>query len=477
MDVSESLPQRDGYHHATVAVYGDPGSGKKTLLSILNKRPYKRETDGKVFTFNAQLGTEYSTRVSIAIVLYNAVHRPAAFEETLQLARKESGFTCVVQTKFDLVTSDYSNEHLSHLQFAPRVAYKYDVDCINVSLTTSNGVSELLSLLMNYLDPPSAPKATSLGLLQRLRDALLDRIAALFALPTRCMTSDISSELSQITSDEDLYNRLRTEFDMAWGDRLKQRLHAEASPWSVGVHRITHSLVAKRRVPSERASMEYVRQNTSIPIPRTYLPNISMLVMDFIDGDMLHECWNKLGLFRRFRIACTLRVYVNQMRTLRRPAVGAVDTGYMGGILFGDSRHGPFESLSRFRRFCEYVACVGWRPLVALARIRGEKPPPMPRPSLDWTPVFTHGDLNPSNVLIDRQGTVWIIDWDSAGFYPSCIESVAMWHVDVNIHPDDDAISWHGYRWFIAGKTTEEEEQFWYNFFSGIHRFRGIPKV
>ncbi|RPD67514.1 hypothetical protein L226DRAFT_608670 [Lentinus tigrinus ALCF2SS1-7] len=474
MEISESLSQRDESHHATVAVYGEPGSGKKTLISILNKRPYKRDADGKVFVFDARMATECSARVSIAIVLYNAVHNPAALEETLELARKEAGFTCVVQTKFDLVTSDFSYEHLNRLQFAPSIAYTYDVDCVNASLTTAGGVDELLSLLMNHLEPPSVPrKPVTLG---RLQDALFDWIAALFALPTRCTTSDLPSELSQITSYADVRKRMRTEFDMAWGNRLKQRLHASEDSWSVGIHRISQSLVAKIAAPSERASMEYVRQNTSIPVPRTYLPNISMLVMDFIDGDMLHECWDRLGLFRRFRIACTLRVYVKQMRALRRPAVGAVDTGRVGGILFGDDLHGPFESLARFRRFCELVAYVGWRPLAAVAQMRGEKPPPMPRPSLDWTPVFTHGDLNPSNVLIDRQGTVWIIDWDSAGFYPSCIESVAMWHVDANIQHDNDAISWHGYRWFIAGKTTEEEEQFWYNFCSGIHRFPGIPK-
>ncbi|RPD67516.1 hypothetical protein L226DRAFT_608672 [Lentinus tigrinus ALCF2SS1-7] len=474
MKDDDPLPLQDGFHHATVAVYGEAGSGKKTLLSILNKHPYKRAVDGKVFTFDARLGTECSASASIAIVLYNAVHPPPLFKETLSLARKEAGFTCVVQSKFDLVTCEYSDEHFDCLEFAPWVAYKYDVDCVNASFTTADGIEELLSMLMNHLEPSPAPKVT---LLERLRDAILDRIAALFALPTGRMISDLSSELLPITSVADVDDLLRTEFDMAWGNCLKQRLHASDSPWSVGIHRISQSLVAKTATPSERASMEYVRQNTTIPVPRTYVPNISMLVMDFIDGDMLHECWDRLGLFRRFRIACTLRVYVlKQMRALWRPTVGAVDTFYAGGILFGDDLHGPFESPLRFRRFCEYVACVGWRPVVAVSQMRGEKPPPMPRPSLDWTPVFTHGDLNPSNVLIDRQGTVWIIDWDSAGFYPSCIESVAMWHVDVNVHPDDDAISWHGYRWFIAGRTTEAEEQFWYTFFSTIHRFRGIPK-
>ena len=127
------------------------------------------------------------------------------------------------------------------------------------------------------------------------------------------------------------------------------------------VHRVSHSLLAKRAEPSERASMDYVREHTTIPIPRIHRPDMSTLLMDLIDGDMLYECWDRMSIFMQFRIACTLRLYVKQLRSLRRETVGAVDTGYVGGILFGEDLYGPYNSLPDFRRFCEYVSYVGCR--------------------------------------------------------------------------------------------------------------------
>jgi hypothetical protein len=38
----------------------------------------------------------------------------------------------------------------------------------------------------------------------------------------------------------------------------------------------------------------------------------------------------------------------------------------------------------------------------------------------DWgPPVFTHGGLNPFNILVRRGQVVAIIDWEFAGWYPS----------------------------------------------------------
>lgn len=262
--------------------------------------------------------------------------------------------------------------------------------------------------------------------------------------------------------------------DKSWAKHLLQRLHLEDFPMSPRVHRISHSLLAKRAEPSERTSMDYVQKHTTIPIPRIHRPDMGTLLMDLIDGDMLYECWDRLSMFTQFRVACTLRLYVKQLRSLRRETVGAVDAGYVGGILFGEDLYGPYNSLQHFRWFCEYVSYVGWRTVAMMERDQGRQPRPLPRSDFDWTPVFTHGDLNPSNMLYDRQGTLWILDWDFAGFYPACLESVTMWHMGANVHPEDTPSSWSRYRKFIGGSTTDDEERFWYSFYSAIHRFPGM---
>jgi thiamine kinase-like enzyme len=42
-------------------------------------------------------------------------------------------------------------------------------------------------------------------------------------------------------------------------------------------------------------------------------------------------------------------------------------------------------------------------------------------------PVFTHGDLNPFNIMIRDKKVVAIIDWETAGWYPSYWEYTAAW--------------------------------------------------
>jgi thiamine kinase-like enzyme len=32
--------------------------------------------------------------------------------------------------------------------------------------------------------------------------------------------------------------------------------------------------------------------------------------------------------------------------------------------------------------------------------------------------VFIHGDISPYNIRLGKDGTVWLLDWDSTGAYP-----------------------------------------------------------
>ncbi|KZT00512.1 uncharacterized protein LAESUDRAFT_732244 [Laetiporus sulphureus 93-53] len=107
--------------------------------------------------------------------------------------------------------------------------------------------------------------------------------------------------------------------------------------------------------------MEYVRQHTSIPIPRAYHNHFSWLIMDRVDGQMLYECWNEQSAFMKFRIACTLRLYVNQLRSITSERAGGITDGMIGGVVFDHVERGPFDSVRRFRRFCELVSFVGWK--------------------------------------------------------------------------------------------------------------------
>lgn len=254
----------------------------------------------------------------------------------------------------------------------------------------------------------------------------------------------------------------------AWSKDLHRRVGNDENLPPVAVFRITPSLVAKPLLPSERASMEYVRQHTTIPVPRVYHPHLDWLIMDHIDGEMLYECWHKQTALMKFRIACTLRLYLKQLRSLEGGNVGTMGSGQVSCILFQDHEFGPFDSPRRFRRFCQYLSLVGWEMRV---KMRSTPAPSPPRVPVEWKPVFAHGDLNPSNILLDRRGTLWLVDWGYAGFYPPWMDSLVMRHFNEDVLRDSVSPSWTSYRHFIAGETLADDETFWDCIYPAVHRF------
>ncbi|EPQ55759.1 hypothetical protein GLOTRDRAFT_128976 [Gloeophyllum trabeum ATCC 11539] len=356
------------------------------------------------------------------------------------------------------------------------MAANYDVECFAVSATTNDNVDNLLAWIVDTFAPITATRAEiSSFRLQSFLHSLLDVIAACFALPNATRTPDVDEEVSKLTSYEDIRSLLRGDLAEKWDANLKHRLLADHAQY-VTVHRITPSLILKEGSacgPSERATMEYVLQHTTIPVPRVHCPDQPHLIMDHIEGEMLSECWDQLSSFMQFRIACTLRLYVRQLQNLKSQHVGDVESGYAGGIFFDGSWYGPFDSVKRFRQFCEWIAFEGWRPFACAARLNQRPIPPLPNSCSDWAPVFTHGDLNPSNILLSKDGVLWVIDWGEAGFYPSCMETLVMRHHDTVVHAEDHPPSWKRYREFIAGIATKEEQEFWGHFHTAIHRFPG----
>ncbi|KAI1794471.1 hypothetical protein LXA43DRAFT_142471 [Ganoderma leucocontextum] len=467
---SLSPPQR-----VPVTVYGGPGTGKKSLISVLNNRVYRCPQDGRRLLLDVQPG-DGSSQASVALILLDAQEPEGLSPATLDVARRIATSTCIVHTKLDLVPCDYSERHLRYLGSKPFLSYKFDVDCLSVNLATGQGVDDVLAFIGHSVTGSSvAPQPPRImAFFRRFWSHLLDCIAACFALPLPGVPSDVSAELAALKADSDVAELMDLPLDAAWGEELKRRLGAEDAPY-VTVNRISPSLIVKSPSGSERASMGFVRKNTTIPVPRDLCPHLAYLVMDFVDGQMLYECWDKLSRFMQFRAACTLRRYTKQLRSLTRPTPGALDNSCVSGVVFDDSVYGPFTTTRSFRQFCELVAFQGWRAKVLRAVGTNEAIPSLPHPDLVWTPVFTHNDLNSSNVMLDRRGSLWIIDWANAGFYPPAMESIAMRRVDEITHASDVSSSWRRYRSFIAGRVSTEEEDFWDDLAGSIYRFPGNP--
>lgn len=84
------------------------------------------------------------------------------------------------------------------------------------------------------------------------------------------------------------------------------------------------TLVKTRQIhPSEFAVMQLVHASTSIPIPtpRRFIhdgvSNESHIVMEYVSGRTLDQCWANLSLWRQILIVRKLRCYVRQLRTVQ----------------------------------------------------------------------------------------------------------------------------------------------------------------
>lgn len=231
-------------------------------------------------------------------------------------------------------------------------------------------------------------------------------------------------------------------------------------------HKITPELVVKRANAAEYAGMLYVRSHTRIPVPQPRYPHLhSWLVMDLVDGTMLLECWESLSWWMKFRVACTLRGYVRQLRALKGTRPGSVLDGVITShALFDNARVGPFEDAAQFQSWCEWIVHSSW---VRWARsLRYDDPSavledPYPFMGAEWPLVFTHSDLNLTNIMLSKDGVLWVIDWANSGFFPPWLETVGLRYCR-------SPASFARYINFISGSFPEQED-FWGWFMDEVH--------
>lgn len=259
------------------------------------------------------------------------------------------------------------------------------------------------------------------------------------------MMTDTQTPDTEIYENSFIRRLTATPYAQLWQSNLTQVIS-----WPFcdpPVHKITDKLLAKKcRGDTELKNMLYVREHTTIPVPQPrYTHCTEYLVMDFVEGRMLYECWDSLSHFMQFRIACTMRGYVNQLRELHGTIPGSPSNGLMNGPLFDDYTFGPFNSSLHFRRFCTRIAQVGWLRNIDDRKAQGLPPRPPPLLHDEWPLCFVHGDLNLANIILSNNGVLWLVDWAHSGFFPPWLESVAMGFARKNPQ------SWRKYHWFMVG--------------------------
>ncbi len=204
--------------------------------------------------------------------------------------------------------------------------------------------------------------------------------------------------------------------------RISNHLVVKTSPW---VHL------------TEAATMQFVAAHTSIPVPRVYCAfvrkNHAFIVMDRVPGVSIATAWKTLTGAERDAIFAELRGMFDELRALPPPP-GCGIQSCVGGSL-RDSRlprslprFGPFKTTQEFHFWLRHEMQPenhpnrkddqDWKGIDAMvARQDGPWP----------APVFTHGDLNPSNIFVHKGRVSGIIDWEFSGWYPPYWDYTSTW--------------------------------------------------
>lgn len=161
--------------------------------------------------------------------------------------------------------------------------------------------------------------------------------------------------------------------------------------------------------------------------------------MERMQGKAIGDALGSLGGDGQKKVFAQLKRMMDEMRSLP-PAAGTGVQSCTGGSLWDSrvsrisTRFGPFATIQEFHfwlrdgfrfddlkhqaKFDERFSGQDGQDLADMEAMQDGLWPP---------PVFTHGDLNPSNILVRGEEVVAIIDWEFAGWYPHYWEYTAAW--------------------------------------------------
>ncbi|KFY14018.1 hypothetical protein V492_02907 [Pseudogymnoascus sp. VKM F-4246] len=172
---------------------------------------------------------------------------------------------------------------------------------------------------------------------------------------------------------------------------------------------------------TEAATMKYIAENTSIAVPKVYCSFVhkgrGYIVMELIQGDGFPTATKGLPEESLQNIFTQLKEMLQELRALRPPNVGVESC--VGGSLYDSrilrkiSRFGPFDTIREFHLYLRENFEVSAMRKMEDAQDEEDLKDMVARQDGPWPPpVFTHGDLNPFNILVRDEKVVGLIDWE-----------------------------------------------------------------
>ncbi|KAF2875933.1 kinase-like domain-containing protein [Massariosphaeria phaeospora] len=183
----------------------------------------------------------------------------------------------------------------------------------------------------------------------------------------------------------------------------------------------------------EASTLQFVAHHTSIPVPRVHCAfehrNRTYIVMDRMRGQSVGAGWLRRSEESRRKILDQLRDMVEEMRCVTPPegsVVAHVDGGSLHDPRIPGISHcfGPFRTIQDFHKHLRGGLEAHPDHKLEIGALIAQHDGPWP------APVFTHGDLSSLNVLASGDEVVGIVDWETAGWYPSYWEYTTAWNVN-----------------------------------------------
>lgn len=203
-------------------------------------------------------------------------------------------------------------------------------------------------------------------------------------------------------------------------------------------------------------AMTTAAAHTTVPVPSILRvvrsakdpPDWRYIIIRYIPGRTLEECWASLSWWRKVIVLWTLRRYVRQFRKIplgnsppgpigdgpqvcvgptftdiyvcigSLPRSAQTGANHHVGIDWPQQGSGPFAT---------YAEMSAWFARRLVISQRFKYAPKNAAPFDSSLPlVFTHSDLSPRNLILDERNTLWVLDLQLSGFYPQWFEYVGV---------------------------------------------------
>jgi aminoglycoside phosphotransferase (APT) family kinase protein len=178
----------------------------------------------------------------------------------------------------------------------------------------------------------------------------------------------------------------------------------------------------------EIKAMKYVNSNMDVPTSRlhhyfftAFDPSTSYpcgyMVMDYVEGDTVFDIWESLDAERRTDIVKQGADIVSQLQLHSFEQPGPLGGGRCRGFRFSGYGAGPFHNKDDFNAWFTRKLELSQR-----CGYASKDFPPFDYSSF----TLVHHDICPVNLILDRDGKVWVVDWGNAGAYPAIFEAATM---------------------------------------------------